>query len=119
MNSILVLALALAVQDKKPDKVWFDDAEKAGADYKIQGEYKGGGWGAQVVALGDGKFDVYLLEGGLPGDGWNQKTRLKAPATTADGKVAIANKDATWTGSIGDGKLAAKGPGADLAQLIA
>jgi hypothetical protein len=115
MRTLLVFALALSLQDKKPEKVWFDDAEKAGPDFKIQGEYKGGGWGAQVVALGDGKFDVYLLEGGLPGDGWNQKTRIKSPAATADGKVAFESKDKAWSGAIGDGKLAAKGPSADLA----
>ena len=56
MKALLVLVLALSLQDKKPGKVWFDDAEKAGPDFKVQGEYKGAGWGAQVVALGDGTF---------------------------------------------------------------
>lgn len=54
------------------------DPAKAGVDYEIQGEYSGRiqagdideTWGAQVVALGDGKFEVIGFKGGLPGDGW-------------------------------------------------
>lgn len=110
---LLLSALLLSAQDKKPAKVWFDTREKAGPDYLVQGEYKGAGWGAQVVALGDGKFDVYVLKGGLPGDGWDQKTRVKSPAATADGRTAIAGKD--WTGEIKDGKLTAKGPEGEIA----
>ncbi len=50
------------------------DPAKAGVDYEIQGEYSGRiqagdideTWGAQVVALGDGKFEVIGFKGGLP-----------------------------------------------------
>ncbi len=52
----------------------FTDPAKAGADYQVQGEYVGEGspggektkLGAQVVALGDGKFRLVGFIGGLP-----------------------------------------------------
>jgi hypothetical protein len=115
--SCLALALLLGAQENKPQdnrKKAFVDAESAGADFKVQGEYEAEGakFAAQVVALGDGKFDVYLLGGGLPGKGWDQKTRIKVPAATADGKTAIAGKD--WSGEIRDGALAAKGPDGEV-----
>lgn len=100
------LLTLLALQDKKPAPI--TDPEKAGPDYKIQGEYEGEKVGAQVVALGDDKFDVYVLGGGLPGAGWDGKTRIKIQAETAGGKTAVASKD--WTGAIGDGAISLKGP---------
>src|SRR5688572_14817113 len=98
-----LLALMLGAQDKNKSKTAFTDPEKAGPDFQIQGEYEGDRMAAQVVALGDGKFDVYLLGGGLPGAGWDQKKRVKLPAETRDGKTAISGKD--WSGEIGEGKL--------------
>jgi hypothetical protein len=88
MNLLCAVLLLAAPQDLKKGVL---KAEDAGPDYRIQGEYKGAGWGAQVVAKGDGKFDVHLLKGGLPGDGWDQTTREKEAATTADGKVTFPN----------------------------
>lgn len=67
---------ALWADVASPQKsTWIDPelAMKEDADFSIQGEYKSQGdgiFGAQVVALGKGTFDLYWLEAGLPGDGW-------------------------------------------------
>jgi hypothetical protein len=80
------------------------DAKEAGPDFLAQGEYTGTvGWGAQVIARGDGKFVVNLLKGGLPGDGWDGKTKQAAEARAENGKTVITGKD--WTGEIVYGKL--------------
>ena len=78
----LVTAVACKAQEVIDPKVATQDP-----DFAIQGEYLGkgaifskedemgreaGAVGAQVVAMGDGKFDVYVLAGGLPGAGWKR-----------------------------------------------
>jgi hypothetical protein len=71
--SILLLAcLSATAASKPPLKAWTDPAAalREDPDFAIQGEYAEATAGAQVVALGDGRFDAYLLEGGLPGAGW-------------------------------------------------
>ena len=66
------------------------DPKKVDADFKFQGEYAGslGGQydvGAQVIALGGGKFKMVLYPGGLPGAGYdvgeNGSTTAHAMAT--------------------------------------
>jgi hypothetical protein len=62
----------------------FTDAAQAGPDFAVQGEYVGTlkidgvdvPHGAQVIALGDGKFHLTVYTGGLPGDGWEGRYRL-------------------------------------------
>lgn len=65
------------------EKLWTDPALalKEDSDFAIQGEYASDSMGAQIIALGDGKFDVYVLTGGLPGAGWEPgKQRAKLVA---------------------------------------
>lgn len=51
------------------------DAQAIGVELAFQGEYVGKDGenrvGAQVVARGDKSFHALILEGGLPGDGWD------------------------------------------------
>ena len=102
------LAAFLALAAAKPPADVFLDPDKAGPDFAVQGEYVGetaakDKLAAQVVAVGDGKFTVYFLAGGLPGDGWDGKAKVKAAAHTADGKTTFDG--AGWKGDIADGKL--------------
>jgi hypothetical protein len=96
---------------KQPDV--FTNPSEAGPDFKIQGEYQGeikgkGKYGAQVVALGAGKFDVYFLTGGLPGAGWDTKGRLKVDAKTDGDKTMLVDKQ--WKGAFGDNSLEGTAP---------
>jgi hypothetical protein len=75
----LVLILAVLAQGKG---VWTDAADPSlPPDFKVQGEYAGeiqggGKLGAQVIALGGGAFQAVLYPGGLPGDGWDGKSKI-------------------------------------------
>ncbi len=60
------------------------------ADYADQGEYVGGGMGAQVIALDKGAFQVVLFPGGLPGAGWDGKNRSLLNGRLEGKKVALS-----------------------------
>ena len=75
----------------------FLDPEKAGIDYKLQGEYEGSAgsnkWGAQVIAMGDGKFHAVFEPGGLPGAGWDAKNRYESEGELAGDVVTLRPTD--------------------------
>jgi hypothetical protein len=104
---------------------WTDPVKAAAEDpdFLLQGEYgsagPGGAWGAQVVALSGGAFDVYLLEGGLPGAGWTrERARIKLSGKREkDGAVTMASGDGVYQGSIRAGKLTVSKGGVELAVL--
>lgn len=87
------------------------DPADAGPDYKIQGEYEGKAGddklGAQVIAQGAGAFKVVFEPGGLPGAGWDGKTRIEVDAKTA-GDATLVGAEATYSGTIANGKLTGK-----------
>src|SRR4051794_8245975 len=71
----------------------FTDPDKAGVEYKLQGEYEGTAgsekWGAQVIAMGDQKFHAVFEPGGLPGAGWDAKTRYESQGQLQGDKVTF------------------------------
>jgi hypothetical protein len=105
----LAAGLALAAKD---DPRSSNDPAKAGPDFPIQGEYVGevekAKLGAEVIARGDGKFQVNFLPGGLRGDGGDYARRVEGSAKTEGGKVTVTSKDGKWTAEIADGKMTGK-----------
>jgi hypothetical protein len=94
--SVLCIAAVLPVWAADPPKPAepkaYTDPDKAGPDFKIQGEYVGANpegekIGCQVIAEGNGQFAGRMLKGGLPGDGWDGKNEIKFKAKPQDGKT--------------------------------
>jgi hypothetical protein len=103
---MLVVAGGTLAAEEKPARVFIDPAA-AGADFRIQGEYLGrigkdSQHGAQLVALGDGKFEGALYSKGLPGGGWD-RTKIALTGETRDGGVALSGVN--FTGRIESGRL--------------
>ncbi|HYG78082.1 MAG TPA: DUF1080 domain-containing protein [Planctomycetota bacterium] len=65
------------------------DTAAADPDFLIQGEYDKPGEGLQIATLSPGKFLLSKLSGGLPGQGWDEKTVAVSTATSADVKTVI------------------------------
>ena len=99
--SIAALAPLFAADN---NKVWTDPKVAAAEDpdFSLQGEYAAKGWGAQVIALGDGYFHAVLYPGGLPGAGWDGKNK-----SLLDGKRE--GKEATFAPAAGKKSYMAKG----------
>jgi hypothetical protein len=80
LMGILALGIAIPAFAADDDELVISDPSKVGPEYKVQGEYLGKvrgdqgeeTWGAQVIALGDNKFRIVGLRGGLPGEGWKR-----------------------------------------------
>lgn len=74
---------------KSDASTWTDPAAaKAHPGFELQGEYIGGEGaektGLQVAALDQGKFHVLTYAGGLPGEGWDPKTKIEAALLSTD-----------------------------------
>jgi 3-keto-disaccharide hydrolase len=87
----------------------FTDSAKAGPDYAVQGEYAGiaGGkkLGAQVIALGNRGFQAVFLPGGLPGDGWDGKSRIRVDGSRIEeSRTQFGTSGSGWNGAITAGK---------------
>lgn len=109
--SVLILLCCVVNADESAPKFTVLDAEKAGRDFEVQGEYSGTlkidgndqKIGVQVIAEGGGKFAWKALVGGLPGDGWNQGEVLQGKGAFEDG-VAVMKGD-NGHGEVRDGRM--------------
>ncbi|MEE3332552.1 MAG: DUF1080 domain-containing protein [Myxococcota bacterium] len=83
---------------------------EAGPDYLVQGEYTGEStaFAAQVIARGDGAFELVVFPGGLPGDGWNGAAPLRTAGARADDSVVRFSQGALRA-EIADGTLSLRG----------
>jgi len=74
----------------------YTDPANVDADFAIQGEYTGSvdgrRVGMQVIALGDGKFDLVSYSGGLPGDGWDGTDKTISSGLTASEVTTISQQ---------------------------
>jgi hypothetical protein len=101
LGSLVLLGFGQTVWSADGAPAKHPDAEHLGdlaqnPEFEAQGEYAGVAgdkkFGAQVIARGDGKYDVVLLTGGLPGAGWDGKEKTILKGETQDGKSVTIGK---------------------------
>jgi len=105
---VSVVRLPVASADPTGNPAYADPT-KTDADFPFQGEYTGTvsvdgqamPIGVQVIALGDGKFDVVAYPGGLPGDGWTPPNKVTGTGVRqGDGDAAVVKiKAVDWEGN--------------------
>jgi hypothetical protein len=111
--ALMALAGTSLAAEKKDRGLVAVSVAEAGPDYAVQGEYvsENPAFGVQVIAEGKGAFTAVILPGGLPGAGWDAKTRLELKGQTNGsettfsgdaGKAVIANGAVNLT--TADGK---------------
>jgi hypothetical protein len=98
-----IIGISSLVAAPDESKTWTDPevARREDPGFVIQGEYRDETMGAQVVALGGGKFEVYVLEGGLPGAGWEPgKSRIQLKGEKGQFGDAASKTTATLENAV-------------------
>ncbi len=98
----LALAFTLPAFSAEKDEA-FIDPDTAGPDFVVQGEYEGKESGAQVIALGGGKFHVVGWENGLPGAVKDATKRVELDGERVENRIVFRGNG--WDGAIENGKL--------------
>lgn len=106
--ALLVITTTCRADD--PNSVWIDPAAAASEnpDFMVQGEYAkdGAKYGVQVVALGMGTFDAYILEGGLPGAGWQPgMARIRISGARSNDTITFNSAETSIKAEIKDSTL--------------
>jgi hypothetical protein len=83
----------------------FTDPAQAGPDYADQGEYSNDWGGAQVIALGNGRFRLVIYQGGLPGAGWNGEARPPVEGKRDGDKIVFSNSETGFKHEVAGGEL--------------
>jgi hypothetical protein len=91
------LALALPLFTRAADDT-FIEPDQAGPDFAVQGEYVGEKCGAQVIALGGGKFHIVGWGKGLPGAVPDAEKKFEIDGAREGDKVVFSSKE--WKGEI-------------------
>ncbi len=100
---LLTVTTALGAADKPNDPTFLDPAA-AGRDYADQGEYKNDWGGAQVIALGKDTFRMVTYPGGLPGEGWNTKSKTETPGKREADKILFLGENG-YRAELANGKI--------------
>jgi hypothetical protein len=107
-------AVSAQPKNKPKFKEITDPAEaKLDPDFSVQGEYINEGTmvvtGAQVIALGDGQFEVVLYNGGLPAESWRRGDPLFRLQGKREGEVTRLEggtvRDQAVSGELVGGKM--------------
>jgi len=131
---VVVAASCLAAERKagkkkgaeKPRKPAYTDPADAGPDFAFQGEYVGMvktdegevKYGAQIIALGEGKYRAVGYRGGLPGDGWNPGSEtVSAEGELKQGAVLFRLLDGDRTALVQDDQILVKEGDQTIATL--
>lgn len=101
LSFLLAVPVFAADAPPKANEILALTPDKAGPDFLVQGEYEGDivrdgkteKYGAQIAALGDGKFHAVFLNGGLPGAGWDMKNSIQIDGKTEGETTTFAGKD--------------------------
>lgn len=119
--AVYALGVSIPVLDARADDkpIVAITPEEAGPDFALQGEYSGevkhgdvsAKIGVQVIAQGKGKFHAVGYVGGLPGDGWDGKTKKESDGEVKDGVVKFEGDKGL--GELKDGVLTVKTAGGE------
>jgi hypothetical protein len=99
LASLALMLTAPCLRAQNPAYLTAEEAQAAGPDFALQGEYAvgtpggPGALGVQIVALGGMSFRWVEYDGGLPGAGAKGKATANIEAKAVDGRVEFARAD--------------------------
>ena len=92
------------------------EANEAGENPLLQGEFAHAKMGANVISLGKGEYRLVLFKGGLPGAGWDGTPKIEVEGKR-DGE-GLLFKDSIDSATLTEGTLKIKSTGLVLKRII-